>query len=94
MVLVPEVTPINPILGTPDWLIKRLEMVWPRPSKLPLNATALLPMGLKPLRLFQVEVLVASMFEPRAKFPARRPFIPCKSTALTLPTDPKSLITK
>ncbi len=39
-------------------------MVWPSPSKMPVNLVVKLPIGVKPALLFQVPVPEASMFAP------------------------------
>ena len=71
----------------------RLEIACPRPSNRPVNGVANDPIGVKPARLFQLEVTLAFRFDPSAKLPPKLPFMPCKSDPLILPAAPRLLIT-
>ena len=51
------------------------------------------PIGKNPAPEFHVEVAVTSMFAPRANFPDKAFFMPCKVVEVASPATPKSVIT-
>ena len=67
-------------------------MVWPRPSKAPVNGV-IFPTGTKPASLFQPLVPLASISLPKAYLPESPPFIPCKPSAVVLSWLPRLLMT-
>ncbi len=76
-------------------MIVRPEIVWPRPSKVPINFVELLPTGANPRPPFQPDVAEASTLPPSSYLPARAVFIHCNCSALwitTLPFSPKTTL--
>ena len=53
------------------------DIVWFKPSKVPVNRVVEFPTGEKPAPMFHVDVAVASMLLLKAYVPARLEFIAC-----------------